>query len=179
MNSQKNKIALNNSNLSEKIEPGRLPFHQHTHIFCVSHPDTHTQKQTCNERVLYQALSPSFIKRQKIALCWDCQCRLPSQKPICFTCEHRILQGFADFKWQIVPEFALLWELCLFGFFGFCFVWLPTRGDHPQQTGIFVSHWAQPILLHLCTERSLCSWKCIQKALYPQKNLCARCNICG
>lgn len=33
-------------------------------------------------------------------------------EPICFTCEHQIVQGSAGFKWQIVPEFALLSELC-------------------------------------------------------------------
>lgn len=52
-----------------------------THTFSLSAIQTHTQKQTCNERALYQAHSPSFIKRQKIALCRDCQCRLPSQSP--------------------------------------------------------------------------------------------------
>lgn len=38
------------------------------------------------------------------------QAALP--EPICFTCEHQIVQGSAGFKWQIVPEFALLFELC-------------------------------------------------------------------
>ena len=63
-----------------------------TRTFSLPAIQTHTQKQTCNEQILYQALSPSFIKRQKIALCRDRQCSQPSQKPICFTGERRILQ---------------------------------------------------------------------------------------
>lgn len=47
----------------------------YTHFLCRA--SGHTHKQTCNERVLYQAFSPSFIKRQKIARCGLSQCDFP------------------------------------------------------------------------------------------------------
>lgn len=40
---KKIKSALSKSNLSEKIELVRLPFHQHTHILSVSHTGTRTK----------------------------------------------------------------------------------------------------------------------------------------
>lgn len=96
-----------------------------TRTFSLPAIQTHTQKQTCNEQILYQALSPSFIKRQKIALCRDRQCSQPSQKPICFTCERRILQDLQILRDKSHPSLrgsrscALFWRLWSFALHDF------------------------------------------------------------
>lgn len=106
-----NKIRLPLTVLTclRRLNWGDYLFITHAHSLCRPPRHTHKNKLVMSGHFVKRSLHPSLNDRKLLLAGLSMQPALP--EPICFTCEHPILQGFADFKWQIVPKFALLSEL--------------------------------------------------------------------
>ena len=93
-----------------RLNWGHYLFITHAHSLCRPPRHTHKNKLVMSGHFVKRSLHPSLNDRKLLSAGLSMQPALP--EPICFTCEHPILQGLADFKWQMVPKFALLSELC-------------------------------------------------------------------
>lgn len=175
-----NKIRLPLTILTclRRLNWGDYLFITHAHSLCRPPRHTHKNKLVMSGHFVKRSLHPSLNDGKLLLAGLSMQPALP--EPICFTCEHPVLQGFADFKWQIVPKFALLSEsysvrlVWVWFCVAFSERWPSTREDAHLRCSAGLR-----VLQHCFPAASFSSWKVYLKGSPPPKNLYARCNICG
>lgn len=126
---KKIKSAFSKSSLSEKIELVRLPFHQHTHILCLTHRHTYKNKLVMSGYFIKASLHPSLNDR-KLLFAEFVNAAFPPRSPFVSHASTEYCRNL-----QILNDKCV--EVCLV--LNHSFLRLATRYSNSQSwTGIFI-----------------------------------------
>lgn len=126
---RKIKSAFSKSNLSEKIELVRLPFHQHTHILCLAHRHTYKNKLVMSGYFIKASLHPSLNDR-KLLFAEFVNAAFPPRSPFVSHASTEYCRNLQILNDKCVEVYPVL---------NHSFVRLTTRYSNSQHwTGIFI-----------------------------------------